>query len=130
MGGTHPARSLRRGPAMSDEADAGTDPDYRFTLANERTYLAWQRTALGLVAGGVGLAEFAQSALPSPLTSIVAVLAVLLGGTAALLGLVRWRSADAAMRHGRPLPRPRAIPMLAIGLSVIAVVIAIGMVLT
>jgi putative membrane protein len=31
----------------------GTEPDYRFTLANERTFLAWIRTALALLAGGV-----------------------------------------------------------------------------
>ena len=33
-------------------ADDGEEPDYRFTLANERTFLAWVRTALGLLAGG------------------------------------------------------------------------------
>src|SRR3984893_15268857 len=31
------------------------EPDYRFTLANERTFLAWQRTALGLLAAAVAV---------------------------------------------------------------------------
>ena len=35
----------------------GSDPDYRFTLANERTFLAWLRTGLALVAGAVALAS-------------------------------------------------------------------------
>ena len=34
---------------------AGREPDPRFTLANERTFLAWIRTALGLLAGGIGV---------------------------------------------------------------------------
>lgn len=106
---------------------ADVEPDYRFTLANERTYLAWQRTALGLIAGGVALAEFARSALPSRMAATLAVVAVLLGAAAAVLGLLRWRSAEAAMRAGRPLARPRAIPLLAVGLAVVAVVIAVGM---
>ena len=33
--------------------EEGEEPDYRFTLANERTFLAWLRTALALIAGGV-----------------------------------------------------------------------------
>lgn len=38
-------------------AEPGTEPDYRFTLANERTFLAWIRTALALIAGGVAVAQ-------------------------------------------------------------------------
>lgn len=45
---------------MADDSnDTATDvePDYRFTLANERTFLAWQRTALGLLAAAVALVQ-------------------------------------------------------------------------
>ena len=31
----------------------GTEPDVRFSLANERTFLAWTRTALALIAGAL-----------------------------------------------------------------------------
>ncbi len=37
----------------------GEAPDYRFSLANERTFLAWVRTALGFLAAGVGLDQLA-----------------------------------------------------------------------
>ena len=37
----------------------GEAPDYRFSLANERTFLAWIRTALGFLAAGVGLDQLA-----------------------------------------------------------------------
>ena len=41
---------------------AGKTPDYRFTLANERTFLAWIRTALALMAGAVAHAPFRAAA--------------------------------------------------------------------
>ena len=122
---------------MSDERaderpwwEQGSDPDYRFSLANERTFLAWQRTALGLVAGGVALEEFARLSLPNGLTHVVALGAVTLGAVLAVLGLVSWTRTQRAMRQGRPLPISRAIPVLAIGLALAAVLIGVGLVLT
>lgn len=117
-----------RTPAGSG-VDEDTEPDYRFTLANERTFLAWQRTGLGLVAGGVALEEFARSALPSGVTHVLAVGAVLLGAAVALLGLRSWWRVQRAMRRGDALPVSRAIPILAVGLAAIALLIAFGLVL-
>ena len=48
----------RPGRRRSAVTDVGTDPDPRFTLANERTFLAWNRTALALIAGGLAVAQF------------------------------------------------------------------------
>lgn len=118
-----------RSPAAAAGAVEETEPDYRFTLANERTFLAWQRTGLGLVAGGVALEEFARSALPSGVTHVLAVAASLLGGGVALLGLRSWWRVQRAMRRGQPLPISRAIPVLAAGLAVIALLIAVGLAL-
>ena len=56
-----------RGPAWQHEGD---DPDYRFTLANERTFLAWIRTALALLAGGVLLHQFASTLEPRVVLAI------------------------------------------------------------
>jgi putative membrane protein len=106
------------------------EPDYRFTLANERTFLAWQRTALGLIAGGVALEEFARLSLPNRLTHVLAIAAVSLGALLALLGLLSWARTQRAMREGRPLPVPRAIPVLAVGLALVALLIAVGLVLS
>lgn len=91
----------------------GTDPDYRFTLANERTFLAWIRTALAILAGGVLLHQFATGLGPA---IAVAALAVVLALAAAVLSVgayTRWRANEIAMRHGRALPFGWVLPVLA-----------------
>lgn len=79
-----------------------TEPDYRFTLANERTFLAWQRTALGLLAAAVAVVQFLpEMAVPGvrhALGAAVGVLAMLTAGA----GLHRWYQVDQAMRRGHP----------------------------
>lgn len=83
--------------------DAGTEPDPRFSLANERTFLAWVRTALAMLAGGVAL-----RALGLPETTWVrdtlAIALVLLGGIVTVLAMVRWARVERAMRTRTPLP--------------------------
>ncbi|GAA1156606.1 YidH family protein [Nocardioides aquiterrae] len=83
--------------------EAGDEPDPRFSLANERTFLAWVRTALALLAGGVAL-----HALNLPETTwvrtMLAVLLVVLGGLVTLLAMVRWARVERAMRTRSPLP--------------------------
>lgn len=102
----------------------GKDPDYRFSLANERTFLAWIRTALGLLAGGVMLEQFATT-LGSP--EVVAGLAIAFGGLAALLSTlayVRWRANEIAMRHARSLPATLAIPVIVlVTLGITAIIV-------
>jgi putative membrane protein len=99
-------------------------PDYRFTLANERTLLAWLRTGLALVAGGVAVATYAPD-LGSRWGSALAALAlVLLGLGTGVAGYDRWRANDAAIRADRPLPVSRLVPVVAGGLAVVVVLVA------
>jgi putative membrane protein len=112
------------------EADspAEAEPDYRFTLANERTFLSWQRTSLGLLAASVALVQLVPE-LTVP--GARRLLAVLLGALAILtsgMGLLRWHQADRAMRHGLPLPRHPNPGYLALGLILVGV-IALGLVI-
>ncbi|MCD5346532.1 DUF202 domain-containing protein [Agromyces sp. H3Y2-19a] len=100
----------------------GHDPDYRFTLANERTFLAWIRTALALIAGGVLLHEFAANVGPGPVITLLAVLLGLAAAALALLSYFRWRSNEIAMRHGGRLGYSWALPVLA-GVCLIAAVV-------
>jgi len=93
---------------------AGEEPDYRFSLANERTFLAWIRTALGMLAGGVMLEQFAPTLGPS---GVVVSLAIAFCGLATVLcslAYVRWRANEIAMRHSRRLPSTMAIPLIAL----------------
>jgi putative membrane protein len=101
----------------------GDDPDVRFSLANERTALAWIRTGLGLVAGGIALTSFASLADLSVLLDVVAAVASLGGAALSVYGLVAWRRNERAMRLGLPLPAPSALPVVVVGVVVFAVLI-------
>lgn len=104
----------------------GGEPDPRVSLANERTALAWVRTGLGLVAAGVALTSLSAITNPSLLLDVVAALSCLAGGAVALGALGSWRRTERAIRLGLPLPPPRALPVLVGGVAVVAVVLAVG----
>jgi putative membrane protein len=96
------------------------EPDYRFTLANERTFLAWIRTALGLIAGGVATAQLIPRAtVPGARTALAlacVALALLVAGTS----YPRYRQVQTAMRQGQPIPRSIVLPLAAGGIVIIA----------
>jgi putative membrane protein len=89
------------------------DIDIRFLLANERTLLAWVRTALTLIAGGVAVAFIATD---SRYGTVAGMGAVMFGGALAVIGYIRYQIADAAIRAGK-LP--------ATGLSGLLVVVGV-----
>ncbi len=102
----------------------GTEPDARFSLANERTALAWVRTGLGLVAGGVALTSFATFADLSGALDVVAGGACLVGAGFAGYALVSWRRNERALRLRQRLPAPSGLPVLVAGVVVLALVLA------
>ncbi len=97
------------------------EPDQRFTLANERTLLAWIRTALALDASGLGVIRFAPQLGPSGGREAVGIALVLLGGVAAGVGYGRWAKVDRALRSGAPLPSAAALKLLAYSLAALSV---------
>lgn len=97
-----------------------SEPDYRFTLANERTFLAWIRTALGLIAGGVAVHQLASSFAPGARTTL-AVLCLVLAAVLAAASYPRWRGIQSAMRRGDGLPSTVLIAVLAVGMLAITV---------
>jgi putative membrane protein len=109
-----------REPAWRRE---GQEPDYRFSLANERTFLAWIRTALGLLAAGVLLDQFATKLSPAWAVVGIAIGLCLLAAVMGILSYVRWRANEIAMRHNRGLPSTVAIPLAAAALCVAGAVI-------
>lgn len=99
----------------------GSEPDPRFTLANERTFLAWIRTSLALLAGGVAveafMGDFFGPELRKSVSVLLLVLALLIGGGS----FFRWLNVERSMRHKSPLPLPWVAPLLAVGAAVVAV---------
>ena len=97
---------------------AGSEPDARFSFANERTFLAWIRTALALLAAGVAVDAF-DLAMPVRTQRGLAALLVILGLLCAVVSWVRWAKAERAMRRQEPLPAA----------SSVSIVIVLGVVL-
>jgi putative membrane protein len=98
---------------------AGDEPDQRFSLANERTFLAWVRTSLALLAGGVAL-DAVELPGSRSLQSVLAVVLLLLGLGCAAASWVRWARTERAMRLRRPLPSTAVIAWLALVLMLVA----------
>lgn len=82
----------------------GDEPDPRFTLANERTLLAWLRTALGLVVAGIAVTALAELGEPVRFVQATSSLAFLAGGVTAVVGWRQWARTETAMRRGEALP--------------------------
>ncbi|WP_318152298.1 YidH family protein [Nocardioides hwasunensis] len=104
---------------------AGDEPDYRFSLANERTFLAWIRTALALVATGVAVGVVDLD-LAGPVRRGLGATLVTTGFALAIVGWWRWAVSERAMRRGAPLPAAGPIAALVLG----AVVVTVGLALS
>lgn len=102
-------------------ADPGCEPDYRFSLANERTFLAYLRTALALDAGGLAVVHVLDDVGTPGLRHIGAMLLVLLGLAIAVAGFFRCRANQRAMRVDAPLPPSRIPALLTAALGAVSV---------
>ncbi|MFC0674638.1 YidH family protein [Brachybacterium hainanense] len=104
----------------------GTEPDARFSLANERTFLAWLRTALALYAGAFALEALA---LPEAVAWRVAAAAVFvcLGTLAAVQAWLGWAATERSLRRGAPLPGLAVGGILVVGVILAAALVAIGL---
>jgi putative membrane protein len=97
----------------------GSDPDPRFTFANERTFLAWNRTALALIAAGLAAAQFLKFNLHG-LRLIIAVPLIVLGAALAVASYLHWEDSERAMRSREPLRYSWMPRVLTGGIAVIA----------
>jgi putative membrane protein len=103
--------------------EEGTEPDARFTFANERTFLAWHRTSLALVVAGLAIVQL----LP-PFPGIpwgrhaLAVPLIVLGGILAPASYVEWSRHQRALRRGDPMGRSILPAVLAVAITAIAIV--------
>jgi Predicted membrane protein len=98
---------------------SGVEPDYRFSLANERTYLAWIRTALALLAGSIALDQMANQ-LPHPgLKLVISIALALFSAVIAVLGYLRWSKHERAMRQDEPFPYTSLLKATSLFISVV-----------
>lgn len=102
----------------------GEEPDYRFSFANERTFLAWLRTGLALIAAGVAI-DVVDLSLPSGAERALAGALVTLGAVSAISAWIRWAQSERAMRRNEPLPPFGIGPAITICLVAISFVLIV-----
>lgn len=115
--------------SLAESPQPGTEPDARFTFANERTFLAWNRTALALVAAGLAIVQLLPPFAGVPWgRHLIAVPLIVIGGVVSVMSYLEWRRDQRALRLGQPLPRsvlPRLLAGTISGLAVVAAMLVI-----
>lgn len=113
------------GPSGEVDADevVERDPDVRFSYANERTFLAWNRTALALVTAGLAVTQLLPPFNVPGGRRLIGLPLIFLGTALALLSLRQWRLNERAMRRREPLP-PSPLPKLVAGVIGACAVVA------
>jgi len=111
-------------PPLAHTLLGGEEPDPRFTLANERTFLAWIRTALALLGGGIAIETFAGQAFAAHLRLAITLSLLALSLLVSLGAGWRWLAVERALRHRRALPLPALVPLLVAGCCIAALILA------
>jgi putative membrane protein len=104
-------------------AGQGTEPDPRYTFANERTFLAWSRTALALVVAGLGVVQLLPPFPGVPWgRHVLGVPLIVFGAVVAVTAYLEWVRNQRAMRLRRPLPQSVMPKLLAAVVAALAVI--------
>jgi putative membrane protein len=115
------------GTAAGRDEEEGTEPDPRFTFANERTFLAWSRTALALVVAGLGIVQLLPPFPGVPAgRHLLGVPLIVLGAVLAVVAYGEWVRNQRALRRGEPLRRsvmPFILAATIAGMAVISAVV-------
>jgi len=116
-------------PGGPVDQEDGTEPDPRFTFANERTFLAWSRTALALVVAGLGVVQLLPPFPGVPAgRHLLGVPLIVLGAVLAITAYAEWVKNQRALRRGEPLPRsviPWILAVTIAGMAVIATIVVL-----
>jgi putative membrane protein len=105
----------------------GAEPDVRFTLANERTFLAWNRTALALVVAGLGIVQLLPPFPGVPWgRHVLGVPLIVLGAAVSVTAYLEWRRTQSALRRSEPIPQsllPRILVVTITGVATLSAVV-------
>jgi putative membrane protein len=111
--------------------EEGTEPDPRFTFANERTFLAWSRTALALIVAGLGIVQLLPPFHGVPVgRHLLGIPLIVLGAVLAVVAYVEWGRNQRALRTGQPLPHSVLPWLLAAMITLMAAISAIVLLLS
>jgi putative membrane protein len=118
-------------PATVERDAGGTEPDPRFTFANERTFLAWSRTALALVVAGLAIVQLLPPFPGVPAgRHLLGVPLIALGAVLAIAAYVEWVRNQRALRRGEPMPLSIMPWILAATITGIALIAAVVLLLS
>jgi putative membrane protein len=113
---------MANGRSDADERDDNREPDVRFSYANERTFLAWIRTALGLVTAGLAITQLLPPFHLAGGRRIIGLPLIALGVVVALFSFRNWQENEKAMRTGKALPASVLPRLSAVVVSVVAII--------
>ena len=99
----------------------GRDPDPRFTLANERTFLAWTRTSLSFIAAGLAVTQLLPDFATETQRRLLGLPLIFLGAIIAVTSYLRWRASERAMRLDQPLPPSRLPHVITVVIGLVGV---------
>ncbi|MBB1274735.1 MULTISPECIES: YidH family protein [Psychromonas] len=102
----------------------GKSPDYRFTLANERTFLAWIRTALAFLASAVAIDQLTPNLAPQAYRDIIVLLLSIFAASLAYFAYRRWSQNEKAMRKEAELPYTKVLNVISLIMFIISFVMA------
>jgi putative membrane protein len=116
-------------PGGADDPEDGHEPDPRFTFANERTFLAWSRTALALVVAGLAIVQLLPPFPGVPAgRHLLGIPLIVLGAVLAVVAYAEWVRDQRALRRGEPLPRsilPWILAATIAGMAIIAAIVVL-----
>src|SRR3954451_23395766 len=107
---------------MPGDAQMDPEPDVRFSYANERTFLAWMRTSLGLITAGLAITQLLPPFDMPGGRRLIGLPLIAMGTIIAVVSLRKWTANEAAMRRGLPPPRSPLPLITAVVISIVAVI--------
>jgi putative membrane protein len=119
------------GHEPSHDRPGEIEPDPRFTLANERTFLAWSRTALALIAAGLGIVQLLPPFHGVPFgRRVLGIPLIVLGAVVAVAAYFEMKRNQAALCRSEPLPRSLLPRVLAATIGAVAATAAVVVILS